>query len=393
VDKQGASSPFSLNPLSGIRFGPGRVADVAVQASASGDANRPVVLVVDGGLLEIGAAAPVLTSLEQAGADVRVFSDIHGEPKQKQVEAATEAVRSCDAGMVVCMGGGSAMDIGKVAATIARTGYGPADFAMQGMDLPKDGVPKICIPTTSGTGSELSSTNIFTNTDGKKVWVWGVESKPDHVILDPELTLSLPSNLTAWTGLDAFSHAFESCTNINRHRGNNFYAHTALSLISASLETAVNEPGNIDARSNLMLGSAYAGIALDNCSAAMAHNISHALACLGPIHHGFATGLAIEVILGWQVEEDEGQFADAAVACGLEHDANALVSWYSDLLTRCGVERKLPEVFKAFSDTDLAQAMQLPETTPMADVTARTVTPDDFNKFATSMMVMAQGML
>ena len=216
-----------------------------------------------------------------------------------------------------------------------------------------------------------------------------METKPDHVILDPELTLSLPSNLTAWTGLDAFSHAFESCTNINRHHGNNFYAHTALSLISATLETAVKEPGNLGARSNLMLGSAYAGIALDNCSAAMAHNISHALACLSPVHHGFATGLAIEVILGWQVEEDEGQFADAAVACGLGRDVNALVDWYSDLLNRCGVERKLPESFKAFSDTDLARAMQLPETTPMADVTARKVTPVDINRFAAAVMAMA----
>jgi len=386
---QDASAPFSLNPVSGISFAPGGVREVAEHATNFGDTGKPVVLVVDGGLLELGVAEPVISSLQQSGAEVHVFSEIQGEPKQYQVEAATETARSCNAGMVVCMGGGSAMDIGKIAATIARSEHGPADFAMQGMDLPNDRVPKICIPTTAGTGSELSSTNIFTNTDGKKVWVWGVETKPEHVILDPELTLSLPSNLTAWTGLDAFSHAFESCTNINRHHGNKFYAHKALSLISASLETAVKEPGNIDARSNLMLGSAYAGIALDNCSAAMAHNISHALACLSPVHHGFATGLAIEVILAWQVEEDEGQFADAAEACGLERDVNALVGWYSDLLNRCAIERKLPESFKSFSDLDLANAMQLPETTPMADVTARKVTPVDINRFAATVMAMA----
>ena len=89
----------------------------------------------------------------------------------------------------------------------------------------------------------------------------------------------------------------------------------------------------------MLLGAAYAGIAIDNCSAALAHNISHALAALGPVHHGLATALALEAILGWQVAVDDGAFAAAAEACGLARDARALVDWYSDFLTRCGVER------------------------------------------------------
>jgi len=380
---------FSLNSIPEICFGPGRTAMIAKDALDVGDTERPIVLIVDATLYEMGVVARMESNLKEAGADVSVFFDIAGEPKQKQVEAATDLVRSKGAGLVIAMGGGSALDIGKIAATIARSPYGPADYAMQGMPLPKNTVPKICIPTTSGTGSEFSSTNILTNTAGKKVWVWGGETKPQRVILDPELTLTLPPNLTAWTGLDAFSHALESCTNVNRHSGNDFYAHHALSLISATLETAVKEPGNLTARADMALGSAYAGIALDNCSTAMAHNISHALAAMAPVHHGLATGLAIDTVLGWQVEQDTGPFAAAAAACGLGFDASALPDWYSDFLARCGVRRKLPEAFKAFSTSDLAAEMRTPETTPMRDTTARHVSEADVDRFAAIMMTMA----
>ena len=127
---------------------------------------------------------------------------------------------------------------------------------------------------------KLKKTNIFTNA-GRKVWVWGAETKPERVILDPELTVTLPATLTAWTGLNAFAHALEASTNARRHAWNDLYAATALALIAGTLETAVRDPQDLAARGRMLLGAAYAGIAIDNCSAAMAHNISHALAALG----------------------------------------------------------------------------------------------------------------
>ena len=149
----------------------------------------------------------------------------------------------------------------------------------------------------------------------------------------------LPAALTAWTGLDAFVHAGGS-TNV-RHAWNDLYAHAALTLIAGALETAVRDPQSRRAephagRRRLCRYRAR------QCSAAMAHNISHALAALGPVHHGLATALALEVILGWQVAADDGAFAAAAEACGLARDATALPGWYSEFLTRCGVERRLP---------------------------------------------------
>lgn len=380
--------PFAARRVPEVSFGRGRMREIAADAAAVGDPDKPVVLVADGTLVELGIAQDLGFALERAGAEVVMFSDISGEPKQTQVEAATDFVRAAGAGLVVCLGGGSAMDVGKVAATLAATDGGPADFAMEGRPLPKRSIPKICIPTTAGTGSEFSSTNIFTNEAGRKVWIWGAETKPDRVILDPELTITLPAPLTAWTGLDAFVHALEASTNVRRHAWNDLYAHAALSLIAGALETAVRDPQDLDARTRMLLGAGYAGIAIDNCSAAMAHNISHALAALAPVHHGLATALALEVILGWQLEADKGPFAAAAAACGLGHDARALAHWYSDLLTRCDIERRLPPAFKDFDAADLAVEMRAPETQYMRQSTARAVTDGDIDRFAAAVMAL-----
>ena len=382
---------FAARWVPEVHFGVGRAGRVADDAAALGDPDRPVVLVTDAALVELGIAGRLEGALEAAGARCAVFSEIAGEPKQAQVEAATDFVRSRGAGLVICLGGGSAMDVGKIAATIALTEDGPAAFAMEGKPLPQRGVPKLCLPTTAGTGSEFSSTNIFTDEAGRKVWVWGSATKPARVILDPELTVSLPPPLTAWTGLDAFAHALESCTNAHRHAWNDLYAHRALGLIAGALETAVHEPADLAARGAMLLGSAYAGIAIDNCSAGLAHNLSHALAALGAVHHGLATALGLEIVLGWQVATDHGPFAAAAAACGLGHDAAALAPWYGDLLTRCGIERRLPAHFRGLGAATLAAEMRAPETRYMRLSSARVVEEADIDRFAAAMMALADG--
>ena len=380
---------FAVKRVPEVHFGPGRARAIAEDAATLGHPGKPVVLVADRALVELGVAGRLRAALEAAGAEVALFADLDGEPKQQQVEAATDFVRFNAAGLVICLGGGSAMDIGKIAATIASTGDGPADFAMDGRPLPKRSVPKICLPTTAGTGSEFSSTNIFTNRAGKKVWVWGPETKPERVILDPELTATLPPDLTAWTGLDAFVHALEASTNACQQPWSNLYAHRALGLIAGALETAVHEPDNLTARGHMLLGAAHAGIAIDNCGCAFAHNISHALAALGPVHHGLATALALEIVLPWEVAADQGAFAAAAEACGLAHDAAALPVWYSGFLTRVGVERHLPAAFREVSAAALAAEMRASETRSMRQSTVRAVTEADIDRFAAATLALA----
>lgn len=380
---------FSLNSIPTIHYGAGRTRMIADDVASIAPSGNSVVLVIDGALHQMGLSTDLETALTSAGNTLRVFSDIAGEPHQSDVEAATDFILSAKADVVICMGGGSAMDIGKSAATIAPTGKGPADFAMVADSLPGPGIPKICIPTTAGTGSELSSTNIFHGENGKKHWIWSTKTKPSTVILDPELTVSLPPHLTAWTGLDAFVHALESCTNKWRHDGNDVYAHHALSLISDALETAVKHPDDLDARGKMLLGSAYAGISIDNCNVAMAHNISHALAALTPIHHGFATAIGQEVIFAWQLETDDGPFAAAAQACGLSKNDPGFDVWFTDLMNRCGVDRRLPDSFKDFSAADLEKEMLMTETAFSRDSTVRPVSDSDISRFAASVMALA----
>ncbi|MGF1628063.1 MAG: iron-containing alcohol dehydrogenase [Kiloniellaceae bacterium] len=379
---------FSLNAVPEIHFGPGRVRDLAADATAVSPGATRVLLVADAALVNLGLVAPIQRALEDAGLRTALFDDIAGEPKAYQIDAAAEAARAIDAGVVIAIGGGSALDIGKVAAAIAPAGHEAMHYALAAHLLPAAGVPAICVPTTAGTGSELSATNIFANEAGKKLWIWGQETKPKRVVLDPELTVSLPPPLTAWTGLDAFVHALESCTNRNANPGNSLTAWKALALIAGALETAVTEPRNLKARGDLLFGSALAGIAIDNCGTAVAHNISHALAGLAPVHHGLATALGLETTLAWSVAADDGSFAAAARACGLA-EAAALPAWYSDLMTRCGVARRLPEAFKAFDAAALAAEMRAPENLPMRKATARPVEEADLDRFAAAVMALA----
>ncbi len=385
-------APFSLNAVPEIHFGPGRSGALSddVKAVSAADPRGPakVLLVADAALVELGLAAPLQRRLEDSGAVTGLYADIAGEPKAAQIDAAAEAARRLGADVVVALGGGSALDIGKVAAAIAPAPENAMHYALAAHPLPGRGLPAICLPTTAGTGSELSATNIFANTAGKKLWIWGQETKPRRVILDPELTLTLPPRLTAWTGLDAFVHALEACTNRYANPGNSMTCHKALTLIAGALETAVKEPGNLKARGDLLLGSAFAGIGIDNCGTAVAHNISHALAGLAPVHHGLATALGLEATLAWSVENDDGRFAAAARACGLT-SARELAGWYSDFVTRCGVDRRLPEAFKSFDTATLAAEMRAPENQPMRAATAREVTEDDIERFAGAIMALA----
>ena len=224
-----ASVPaFAVRRVPEVHFGPGRARAIADDAAALGDPRKPVVLIADRALVELGRRRP-------AGGGARGRRRRGRAVRRDRRRAHAGAGRGGDrvrppqsaAGLVICLGGGSAMDVGKVAATDrAAPSDGPADFAMEGKPLPKRGVPKICLPTTAGTGSEFSSTNVFTNRAGQEGLGLGQRDqaragdprpRADHRPCRPQLT--------AWTGLDAFVHALEASTNFRQHAWNNLYAH------------------------------------------------------------------------------------------------------------------------------------------------------------------------
>ncbi|WP_117195052.1 iron-containing alcohol dehydrogenase [Rhizobium terrae] len=373
---------FSTSFIPDIRFGAGSFGEVASAAKCFENVRKALV-VMDGFLASSGLARTLAGDLAEAGIEPFLYSDFSGEPKLDHVRAATEAARGTD--LVIGVGGGSALDIAKIAACCAASGEDVMRYALAVNPLPKNPLRKIMVPTTAGTGSETSATNIFTGPESRKLWIWGRETKADLVLLDPALTLSLPPHLTAWCGMDAFIHAFEACTNRNAHMGAKLYAHEAMRLVAGSLEAAVKVPGNLDARGRVLLGSCYAGIAIDNCGTAVAHNISHALAGLAPIHHGLATALGFEASLAWLIEANTPDLHAAAKVLKLESVA-ALPAFVSDLMNRCGIVRALPKGFEPFTAADLAAEMWAPENQPMRRSTIRDIFDADIHALAGKVM-------
>ncbi len=344
-----------------------------------------VALVVDRVLAARGLADRAHRALEAAGFAVALHDGVEGEPGIAEVRAATDLARGAD--LVVGLGGGSALDVAKIAAAVALDPRDPAAFAGAASPLPARGLPKILVPTTAGTGAESSSTAIFAGETGRKLWIWGPETKADRILLDPALAVTKPPAVTAGTGLDAFVHAFEAATNRHTHAGAQTYAHEAMRLVARALPVAVAEPDNLAARAEMALAACYAGVAIDNCGTAIAHNISHALAGLGPVPHGLATALAFEATLPWLAAEPTPALARAAAALGLRGPA-ALPGFVSDLMDAARIERRLPPAFGAIGAQALLTEMAAPENAPMRRATAREVTDADLARFAEAMLAL-----
>jgi alcohol dehydrogenase len=307
-----------------------------------------------------------------------VYADFKGEPKVSEIDRATAAARALSAELVVGIGGGSALDTAKLVAATARSGLSAAAYALCETPLPLDALPVIAVPSTAGTGSEATRTSVFALESGVKTWAWGDPLKPVVALLDPELTLTLPPALTAATALDALVHAIEAATNARRNPGNDLYCHRAIDLISHNLERAIDDGSDMAARGALLLGSCYAGIAIDNCGTALAHNISHAVAALAPIAHGRATALAMLATMDWVAEAVPDAFAGVARAMGEAPEPEAAVSAFGRVVRASGLKISLRDDGLELNRPDLLAAqMSEPQNAPMRKATVRPVRDED----------------
>jgi alcohol dehydrogenase len=367
-----AMQSFTLSPIPEIRFGAGCLAELAATAQALGGKDANVLIVADPALGNLGITGRATEILAKAGFETTVYDGLKGEPKQGDIDTAAGMARAVEARIIVGLGGGSALDTAKLVACCAVSGLGAAAYALCATPLPADRLPVIAVPTTAGTGSEVTRVSVFANADKVKVWAWGEELKPDVAILDPELTIAVPPHITAATGLDALVHAIEACTNKHRTDGNDLYCLKAISLIAANLEKAVKDPTDLEARGAMLLGSCYGGIGIDNCGTALAHNISHAVADLAPIPHGRATGLAMLATIDWVAEGNPQAFGRVARAMGAE-DA---VSAFGRLVRASGLKISLEGDGLDLGNPELlARHMASPANNPMRKSTARY--PDD----------------
>lgn len=348
--------------------------------------NARVVIISDPALVRLGFADRVATGLHCD--QVEIFSDIAGEPKYDEVQRAAECVQRVGAEVVVGLGGGSALDTAKIAAAIAPGSCDPLEYALAATDLPKRTAFTVMVPTTAGTGSEVTSTNVFSGREGEKLWVWGAQTRGDLVVMDPDLTESLPPQIAAWCGMDAFVHAFEATTNRNSHKGIASYANGAMHTTRRALPRAIADAGDTDARETLLLASCHAGLAIDACGTSIAHNLSHALAGCAPVNHGLATLLAFEVALPWLVQQPTPQIEGVATAQGLSSAAK-LPGYVTGLIDKCQIERRLPPSFSQITVERLLAEADRSANAPMRKATARTVTEKDMETFAEKLLALA----
>ena len=275
---------FSFTGAGKIVFGNGAVEQLAEQIKELGG-TKPLV-VLDRALSAAGLKERVTASLKKAGMGVGVFDKVEGEPPLELADEGARAADSTKCDLVVGIGGGSAMDVAKAVAVITAN-KGKAKDYLGLNNVPGPGLPTIMIPTTAGTGSEVTFTSVFIRTDLKKKE--GMNSPflyPDIALLDPELTLTVPAPVTATTGVDALCHAIESYTSITASPMSELISLEAIDLIASSLRTCVHNGGDLEARGQMLLGSLYAGLGLANAGVTAVHSLSYPLGGMYGIPHG-----------------------------------------------------------------------------------------------------------
>lgn len=319
-----------------IRFGPGARRDVAPHLRERG-LRRPL-LVTDRALAALPVLQEFLSHLQDL--DVAVFAGVFGNPAASQVMAGAEAFRAHGADCVVGFGGGAALDVAKVVG-LAATHEG--DIIEYAWDHPRvRGITGelpyfVALPTTAGTGSEVGRSAVVSEDDThlKRV-VFSPKILARQVFADPELTLALPPHVTAATGMDALTHNIESYLSPAYHPLCDGIALEGARLAARSLRQAVQAPGDIAARSDMMMSSMMGAIAFQKDLGAV-HSCAHALGAVCDLHHGLANALMIEAVLAWNHESAPGKFDELAHVCGVAGGGRQFVSWLGELKRSIGL--------------------------------------------------------
>ena len=315
-----------------LHFGRGAVRHLG-QLTARLRVDR-VFVVTDPALVEAGLFECIKSPLEEAGLWIELFDGGEPEPSIDAAVRAIEAARAFGPGGVLGLGGGSNMDLAKfVAAAISHDGQ-PSDFF--GWDqVPGPVCPLICVPTTSGTGSEVSHAAVLTDVENEmKVSCLSNYLRPDLALVDPELTISCPRKATADSGIDALTHAIEAYTAVDyqeldvptgdtwpydgRTPLGDTLAEKAVALVAKHLRTAVQEPENIHAREGMALAATLAGMSFSNCGVALVHALEYPLG--GTLHcsHGAGNGLLLPYVMRYNLPAREAAIARLAPHLGVD---------------------------------------------------------------------------
>lgn len=304
-------NPFVFNTTPSIVFGPGRAGELGALTKAR--FGKRILVVTDAGIIKAGLLEPALESLTTAEIGWSVYSAVVADPPESLVHEAVAQAKTFQATGVIGLGGGSSLDVAKLVALLAASGENLADIYGVGMAKgPR--LPLALVPTTAGTGSEVTPISIITTGASEKKGVVSPVILPDLAILDAELTLGLPAPVTAATGVDAMVHAIEAITSAsaNNNPVSRALAFEALRLLGANIRTAVHDGKNRDARGAMLLGSLLAGQAFANSPVAAVHALAYPIGGHFHVPHGLSNALVLPHVLAFNASAAEKEYAAIA---------------------------------------------------------------------------------
>lgn len=277
-----------------------------------------VLIVTDKILNELGMVEPLKKVLRKAGLKFVVFSDVTGEPTLREVRNGLQVCEENKCEVIITIGGGSAIDTAKAISMMSANPEPMSQY--MGMEkVPSLGLPVIAIPTTAGTGSEVTRVMVITDEETDvKMMIASRFLVPRVAILDPELTLSCPKGVTAGTGVDALTHAIEAYISRQRQPLTDSLALSAIRRIYPYLERAWLDGKDLEARESVLIGAMEAGLAFSNASVALVHGMSRPIGALFHVPHGLSNAILLPTVMRFSAPEATERFADIARAMGVD---------------------------------------------------------------------------
>ena len=328
-------------------YGPGRFSEIGTYCSQNKITNP--LIVTDSGSVDLPFIDNLVEILKKSKINSGIYSKISPNPRDDEIASGKKLFNDNNHDAIIAIGGGSAMDGGKSICLTANNEIELFDFEWEKTPQvigPDNKFPKlITIPTTAGTGAETESTAMVTDTkQGIKLCIMHPELKPSLALLDPELTLGLPSNLTAWTGADAMIHSIEGYCVPGFHPLCDGAALESLNLISKSLITAVEEPNNLEARGAMLVASCLGGVSFIK-GLGLVHAIAHMVGAEFNTHHGLTNAIILPAVLRYNLPDMEEKVMRMAQAMQYkDHTANHFIESMEKILDRIKIPKGLNEI-------------------------------------------------
>ena len=343
---------FQFNTTPGLRYGSGQAKDSCKEISNK--LGQSILFITDKGLMSLGLSEQTIKELKKISA-VEIFDDVEADPSKKTLLKAIEVGKKIKATGVIGFGGGSSMDVAKLTALILGSGENLEEaWGVANAKGPR--LPLVLIPTTAGTGSEVTPVSIITVGEEEKKGVSSSIILPDLAILDPDLTLGLPAGTTAATGIDAMVHAIEAYASSSKNNNpiSKMLSVEALKLLGGSIEKAVFEGSNVEARGNMLIGAMLAGKAFANSPVAAVHALAYPIGGTFHVSHGLSNSLVLPYVLRFNSVDSKASkdYAELAPYVFPEIDTNRgaqsvcaeFIDKLESLSKKLGLPQKLREV-------------------------------------------------